>query len=252
MFSRSPRITRLFQSVRTLAGHSHYHNTRHRKAAVDASRQTTLNRVSRDVRVALSLHRNSPSPESSARLSRAVTNAKRAGLPKVRLNRLLNPVDTAGGKSGWFEGTIGGVGVLIRARVERDIVARVRSALVRAGGALSASGAFEEVFWISVIDARMVERAIELGVDDVDINDEGDVSMTCLGKDIWDKVWKGIVKDFGEECGERGKEWRVRAHVEVKDEKRDNINSLVEKLMGMDEVVDVMTNMEDKPEDEQG
>lgn len=73
--------------VRGFPGHSHYQNTRHPKATVDAKRATAFHRLSREVTAAIAT--GGADPSCNIRLARALDNARRANMPKARLQRAL-------------------------------------------------------------------------------------------------------------------------------------------------------------------
>lgn len=83
---------------RCLAGHSHWHNTRHRKAGQDKNRSDLFRRLSLSLTAAARAQLRADGCERfypdagatvSAELSRAIRNARKHGLPKSRIDNAI-------------------------------------------------------------------------------------------------------------------------------------------------------------------
>lgn len=245
--------------TRSLAGHSHYQNTRHRKAAVDAARQSTFQRLARDVRIAVTLSAEHNDPKASARLARAIENARRAGMPKQRLDRLLESAARGAARSetALFEGVLrSGVGVLVWAGTERKngVTSELRAVLARADGELAKAGwMFEERALVVVreLGVYSVEEVgccgIEEGVEDVVEMEDGGVELVCEGRRQSERVRDGLTRrlpllDGGGVYTVR--EFRPKRLVEVRGEGLQKVRGLLEALDRHPDVRDVVHNAE--------
>lgn len=176
---------------RGLAGHSHYHNTRHRKAAIDAKRATLFHRLAREVYSALA--QGGPDPSSNLRLARALENARRCNMPKARLDRALESaklnLSGIGVEPADYDAVLPrGIGVRMRAIQLRPkaIAAELRSLVRRAGGDFGKVHHFfhERMAVVAnVADDKLGEliilRAMENDVSDFNQCDDGAIEFAC-------------------------------------------------------------------------
>jgi YebC/PmpR family DNA-binding regulatory protein len=181
-----------------MAGHSKWHNIKHRKAAVDAKRGKMWSKCAKAIMVAA--RNGGPDPESNLTLRYAIDEARYANMPRDTIDRAIKKGSGELGAEEYenvrYEGYgPGGVAVIVdaltnnRTRTAGD----VRLAFARCGGNLGTSGCvafmFESRGRISVpvakapaasgraarreetrpgIDAdRLMELAIEAGALDV-------------------------------------------------------------------------------------
>ncbi|XP_046388820.1 translational activator of cytochrome c oxidase 1 [Ischnura elegans] len=77
---------------RKYAGHSKWANIKHIKAAKDAERSALFERLSRQIRVAIS-DGGSPSPETNLLLARAVEQAKKLNMPAASIQYILKAAE---------------------------------------------------------------------------------------------------------------------------------------------------------------
>lgn len=236
---------------RGLAGHSHFHNTRHRKAAVDACKQTTFQKLSREIYAAISV--GGEDVASNARLRRALENAKRSCMPKKRIDNALEKGRAGqGDDTVVFEGVFGEVGVLIRTYAHRRnaIAGEMRAILSRGGAELGKAGwMFEEWMGVVVSSGRggddLMLYAMEVGVEDVQVDADGDVRLMCSSRREMEHVREAVVRRFDDlrvdvYCV---REVKPKRTVVIKDqEQARRFERMVEVLQGHDEVVDVIHN----------
>lgn len=200
--------------IRGLAGHSHYHNTKHRKARVDAKRQTTFTKVCRDIYMAIKAGNNNVDASSNARLARALDAAKKANVPKERIERALSRAvhEERNDDTVVYEGVFpGGVGVMVTAvAANRNALAgEMRSLFSRAGGELGkARWMFEERISVIVevdsggeMDGQVLEdialHGMEEGAVDVETTDEGGVEILVSDIKSRERLQEGISWRFG-------------------------------------------------------
>eukprot|EP00177_Eucheuma_denticulatum_P005856 GFKZ01010676.1.p1 GENE.GFKZ01010676.1~~GFKZ01010676.1.p1 ORF type:complete len:269 (-),score=49.38 GFKZ01010676.1:2331-3137(-) len=245
--------------LRSLAGHSHYHNTRHRKAAVDAARQSTLTRLAREMRTALRMGVGGGDSRANARLARAIDNARRAGMPKERIARIVDahPKDGAANQTALFEGVLrSGGGFLVRASTERRnrVTAELRAMFVRAGRELGrAAWMFEDRFAV-VVRAQeeyllddVMWFAIENGAFDIVESEDGTVELLCEDAKGRESLRGRLMDEFpklSEEHVYGLREFRPKSVVQVGEDHEEKVQRLLQRLDEHPDVVEVIHNLQ--------
>ncbi|KAH3828789.1 probable transcriptional regulatory protein Pmob_0807 [Dreissena polymorpha] len=84
--------------VRTMAGHSHWHNIRHAKAAEDKKYQATLTKL--QIAMKSAIIEGGEDEKTNKRLADVLESMKRASVPKIQIQKIL---DNARKKSGPVE-----------------------------------------------------------------------------------------------------------------------------------------------------
>lgn len=164
-----------------MAGHSKWHNIKHRKAAVDKKRGKLWTKAARAIIVAAK--NGGGDPDSNLPLRYAIDEARYVNMPKDTIERAIKKGTGAGQGENYeairYEGYgPGGVAVLVealtdnRARTAGD----VRLAFTKVGGSLGASGCVAYLFQNQgqiALDAggldedKLVELAGQAGAEDV-------------------------------------------------------------------------------------
>lgn len=244
--------------LRSLAGHSHYHNTRHRKAAVDAARQSTLTRLAREMRTALRMGGGGGDPRSKARLARAIDNARRAGMPKERIARILDthPKEGAPNHTAMFEGVLrSGGGLLVRVSTARrnGVAAELRAMFFRAEGELGkAAWMFDDRFAVVVRSQEeysvddVICFAIENGAFDIAESDDGAAEFLCEDARAREILRERLMDEFPkltEEHVYAWREFRPKSVVQVAEEHKPKVLRLLQQLDEHPDVVEVIHNL---------
>lgn len=209
------------------------------------------------MRVAVTLSANDNDPKASARLARAIENARRAGMPKHRLDRLLDPATrgAAASETALFEGVLrSGVGVLMWTGTERKngVTGELRAVLARADGELGkARWMFDERFSVVVgeLGEYSVEEVgccgIEEGVEDIVEMSDGGLELVCEGRKESERVREGLARGLpllgGAEVYTM-REFRPKGLVEVRGEDMQKVRGLLEVLDRHPDVRDVVHN----------
>lgn len=235
--------------IRGLAGHSHYHNIRHRKAKMDAKRQSAFQKLSRDIYAAIKAGGSSDAM-ANARLARAVEMARRGSLPKERIERALQSgARRMSEGTAVFEGVFpGGIGVVVRASDGRRnaVAGEMRALFSRAGGEIGRAGwLFTEKHVVVVphVGEEVALCGMEEGAEDVDMSDEG-VEMICSNAAERERVKRVVVEKFGIEGAYGEKRMEARGMVAVEGERSEKLRRLFEALDGHDDVFEVIHNAE--------
>ena len=182
------------QFTRAMAGHSKYHNIRHRKAKQDAAKDKVQTRY-------LTLIKTAMKEGNEAKVERAVKDAKKNGIRGEVLERALKRGrDRQSGKLNdvLYEGNLsGGVLVIVEGLTDnpKRTAPEVRSVLTKAGGSLGAAGAASWAFsrrglleYAAPVDdaAReaLIEAAMEAGAEDIEDGEDGEEGMKA-GVEVW-------------------------------------------------------------------
>lgn len=236
-----------------MAGHSKFANIKHRKAAQDKKRAGSFTKLVREVVVAAKS--GLPEESKNPRLRAAVYAAKKANVPKDRIEAAIKKV--AGGQDdenyeeARYEGYgPGGVAVIVDALTDNRnrTASDVRTAFSKSGGSLGESGSvafmFERVGWLQykfeVADSEaMFEAAVEAGADDVESTEDGH-DVTCA-PDAFNEVREAMVEKFGDP--EEGRlSWKPNTTSEVDAETGRKVMNLVDVLEDSDDVQYVTVN----------
>jgi len=182
-----------------MAGHSKWANIQHRKGRQDKARGKLFTKLIREVTVAARI--GGSDLDSNPRLRTAVDKAKSQSMPKDNIERAISKGSGEGDDFNLEEVTYegygpGGVAILIESMTDNRnrTVAEVRHALTKFGGNLGAEGSVSYLFkqtgliTVSKIEDedKIVETAIELGAEDIEINDDGSIEIMTSPNDLVD------------------------------------------------------------------
>lgn len=252
--------------VRELAGHSHFHNIKHRKAAVDSRRQTQFQKLSNDIRGAITVGGNDPS--CNPRLARAIEVAKKAGMPNRRIENALCPssaIDLTNIPTATYYGVLPHSVVVrvtaLQAR-QRAIASELRSMFRRAGGDLEKGGwQFKDVHNVLLSlekdrceeteegDTALMESLtlIAMDCDVVDIAEDGEniLRLGCTSAAHCSFVEDALKREFPSLAQHLTRVHSVEpvALVTIEDETmRKSFDILMEKLDSHCDVVEIIHN----------
>ena len=238
-----------------MAGHSQFANIKHRKGAQDAKRSKLFTKIAREIIIATQL--GQPDPNFNARLRNAIAAAKKAGLPKDRIeNSIKKGSGELAGESYVelkYEGYgPGGIALIIEVQTDNRnrTASDVRSLLTKANGSLGESGSvgfmFEKVGQVSFPAAiaggeAMFEAALEAGASNCESGSEFH-EITCEAADL-NAVKEALMAKFGEP-EEAKLVWKPKDPMVVDDQtKAQAILDLIESLEDLDDVQAVYANM---------
>jgi len=213
----------------------------------------TFTRIGKDI--VMAIKDGGPSPDSNSKLRAVIQNAKAANMPKENIERAIKKAsDKSSGnyKEILFEG-YGPYGVAIIVETASDnnnrTVANIRSYFNKCGGSLGTAGSVEFMFdrvcnfkIKTEIDVEELELdLIDFGVDEV-IKEENEIliysqfeNSGVIQKELELKKIYIISSEF-----ERiPKQFKV-----LGDEKKEEVNLLIEKIEEDDDVQNVFHNME--------
>ncbi|NPA54328.1 MAG: YebC/PmpR family DNA-binding transcriptional regulator [Aquificae bacterium] len=240
-----------------MAGHSKWHNIRHKKAKMDAKRGQLFTKLLREITVAA--RQGGGDPEFNPRLRIAIEKAKKANMPIENIERAIKrgtgELEGVNYEEVVYEGYgPEGVAVIVECLTDNRnrTTAEVRHIFTKHGGNLGASGCvsflFEEKGVIYVSKSKydeetIFEKAIEAGAEDVIIDDEEFYEIRTEPKELY-SVKENLEKE-GIEI-EKAEITRIpTTTVEVKDpEKAEKLLKLLDALEESDDVQKVYSNFE--------
>ena len=183
-----------------MAGHSKWANIKHRKARQDAKRAKVWTKVIRELTVAARL--GGGDPTDNPRLRLAVDNALSVNMPRDTMDRAI--ARGVGGLAGGdveeltYEGYgPGGIAVLVEVMTDNRnrTVAAVRHAFSKCGGKLGTDGSVAYLFTkqgvVNLIGAdedAVMDLAIEAGAEDIEVEDDGVISVVTTPESFGDVV----------------------------------------------------------------
>jgi YebC/PmpR family DNA-binding regulatory protein len=180
-----------------MAGHSKWANIKHKKAAADAKRGKIFTRLIKEITVAARL--GGADIGANPRLRLAVDKAREQNMPKDTIDNAIKR------GSGQLEGVsyeevryegygIGGAAVMIDCMTDNRTrtVAEVRHALAKHGGNLGTDGSVafnfkhcgQFLFAPGTSEEKVIDAALEAGAEDVTVDDDGTVEVTCAPNDF--------------------------------------------------------------------
>lgn len=242
-----------------MAGHSKWHNIKHRKAGQDAKRGKIFTKIIRELTVAA--RDGGGNVEDNPGLRTVVDKAKAAQMPKDTMERAI--ARGAGGQEGsdlaqlTYEGYgPGGVAVLVETVTDNRnrTVAEVRHAFTKAGGNLGTDGSVAYLFdkkgqmsfAADTDEDTLVEAAIEAGADDVETDDDGGIEVTTAPDDFITVMDAIIAAGFEPEAAEVAMVPKTYSALDL--DTAEKVLRLLDALEDLDDVQNVYTNADFPPE----
>ncbi|MYD44604.1 MAG: YebC/PmpR family DNA-binding transcriptional regulator [Gammaproteobacteria bacterium] len=236
-----------------MAGHSKWANIKHRKARQDAKRAKVWTKLIRELTVAARL--GGASVDDNPRLRAAVDNALSGNMPRDTIDRAIARGAGDGEEGHLDEVTYegygpGGVAILVEVMTDNRnrTVAEVRHAFSKFNGNLGTDGSVaymferrgELHFEAGVDEEAVMEVALEAGANDVESDDEGNVTVITTFQ-----AFGGVLDAFRSSEMEPA-HWEVGMipsnSVDCDTELTEKVSVLVEALDDLDDVQNVFTN----------
>jgi YebC/PmpR family DNA-binding regulatory protein len=177
-----------------MSGHSKWSTIKHKKAATDARRGKLFSKILKEITVAARM--GGADPKGNPRLRTALLEARSNSVPGDNIDRAIKK-GTGELEGETYEEVIyegygpGGVAVLVEAATDNRnrTTAEVRHLFTRHGGNLAEAGSVAWMFkrrgWFSVertamSEEQLMELALELGVDDISVEEDRYEMYTAL------------------------------------------------------------------------
>jgi YebC/PmpR family DNA-binding regulatory protein len=236
-----------------MAGHSAWANIQHRKGRQDEKRGKIWTRIIREITVAAKI--GGGDIASNPRLRMAVDKAKESNMPADNIKRAVDR--GAGTLEGVdyseirYEGYgVGGAALIIDCMTDNKTrtVAEVRHALSKHGGNLGTDGSVAfmfkhcgQFFFSPGTDEESVmEVALDAGADDIIVDDEGSIEVTCPAFDfllVKEKMASaGLVPEIAEVV------MKALIPAQLVGDDAIKMRKLIDVLEDLDDVQEVFTN----------
>lgn len=237
-----------------MAGHSKWANIRRHKAKQDAKRGKLYTKIIREITVAAQI--SGSDPNSNPRLRAALDKAQEANMTKDVVDRAIKR--GVGGLEGEkvvevrYEGYgPGGIAIIVDclSNNRNRTVADVRHAFTKHGGHLGTDGSVaylfkkqgQITFAPGVSEEKMMEIALEMGVEDIIIHDDKSVDVLTTPEDFL-HAKDGLLK-VGFNPAQAEITMLANNRVSIADnEITEKIIALIDALEDLDDVQVVYTN----------
>lgn len=239
-----------------MAGHSKWANIKRHKAKVDAKRGKIYTKIIREVTVSAKM--GGGDAGANPRLRAALDKAQEANMSKDVIERAIKR--GTGGMEGEsveeirYEGYgPGGIAVMVDCMTNNRnrTVAEVRHAFTKSGGNLGTDGSVSYLFKKQgvmtfapgVDEERLMEHALELGVEDVISNSDKSVDV-ITGPDNFILVKDALLKS-GFKPEQADVIMRAETSVAITDkETAEKVMNLIDTLEDLDDVQSVYSNVD--------
>ncbi|WP_277630248.1 YebC/PmpR family DNA-binding transcriptional regulator [Atopococcus tabaci] len=240
-----------------MAGHSKWNNIKARKGAQDAKRGKIFQKHSKAIYQAAK--DGGPDPDTNPALKLAIDKAKSDNMPNDNIERAIKKVTSAGEGDNYEEVTYEGYGpngiaVLVHALTDNlnRTSTNVRVAFTRNNGSLGEKGSVSYMFdrkgyiaierdGLDVDEDTMLMSVLEAGGEELETSDEvfeiytdpSDFSAVC-----------DALEAEGYQFAQAEVTMFPQTTIEVDDETKEQIETLIEKLEDDDDVSEVFHNAE--------
>jgi YebC/PmpR family DNA-binding regulatory protein len=237
-----------------MAGHSKWANIKRHKAKVDAKKGKLYTKIIREITVAAKL--GGGDANANPRLRAALDKAQEANMTKDVVERAIKR--GVGGMEGESVDEIryegygpGGIAVMVDCMTNNRnrTAGEIRHAFSKNGGNLGTDGSvgylFKKqgtmTFAPGVDEERLMEHALELGVEDVIVNDDKSIDVITL-PDNFISIKETLIKSgFKPEQAEVT--MRAATNVAITDkETAEKVLNLIDTLEDLDDVQEVYSN----------
>lgn len=241
-----------YNVCRGMAGHSKWANIRHTKAAKDAERMKAFLKFSRMMKVAIK-EGGSADPKLNSKLGKVVEIARSNNMPVVSIENVLKSSQKSQDNAKPYMLEYRGPGgVFLLAEILTDSISRTKQSVVAATRKLNVQevkGAARHMFHekgVIVATSKgtsyetAMDSAIEVGAEDVDVEDEHFV-FTCASQDFMN-VKRGLeTLNFVIESA--SVDFLPINPVTIGDQDRELLEIVIQKLENMDDVMKVHVNL---------
>lgn len=243
-----------------MAGHSHWANIKHKKAANDAKKTKVITQMGRLIRGAIQV--GGPDPDTNPRLRLAIQKAKAQNMTNDVIDRILakarGAVDSKPMEDLTYEGyAVSGVAVVVEVMSDnRNRTApEIRKLFERGGGSMGAPGCvawqFHEkaLFVVSDSDEESVMEALLAGNGDAeDIREEEGQVLVSAPSNLYEIIREALTA-AGLSIASADISKVPENDVEISDlETAQKIQRLIDNLDDHDDVTAVYSNFAPTPE----
>lgn len=237
-----------------MAGHSKWHNIKHKKAASDAKKAKAFTKIIKEITV--SARTGGGDPASNPTLRGLLEKARSVNMPQENAQRAIKrgtgELPGVNYEAHQYEG-YGPAGIAVIVDVLTDnknrAIAELRSVFTRKGGSVAESGAVSWMFErLGVIHGTsstlsedvLLETLIEHDIKNIEQNDDH-WTITCSIQALTDVKETLQNMDFIIEDAEP--EWVAKDPMELSEDKQDQAVEFLQAIEELDDVQNVYTNL---------
>jgi len=232
-----------------MAGHSHWAQIKHKKALLDAKRGQIISKLIRAITIAA---REGNNPETNYKLRSAIERAKEFQVPLENIERAIKKGEAKEDnlEEIIFEAYLDEVQILIKAITDNKnrTLGDLRHLLNRFNGRLAEPGS---VIWnfkekgVIVISKNDEDKALEFADLITDFQEKnGDILLITVPEKL--NELKNKLESNGIKIKESYFEFRpINTLENIDDNLKTRVNQLVEKILSLDDVDEVFTNLND-------
>ena len=241
-----------------MSGHSKWHNIKGRKEKSDAERSKVFTKIGREIMVAVK--EGGPNIDSNSKLKMAIAKARQYNMPNDRINGIIkknSEIDNSNFVEQTYEGYgVGGVAVVVKCFTDNKnrTSSDVRYAFDKFGGSLGSTGCVSYMFdnrGVVVVEKNDKfdgDSAMELAINMNAVDCEDDEVFTIYTEPSATSV-NDLVKAF-EDANytilSSGVEMIPQNYVALDEHKRETFDKMIDKLNESDDVIDVVSNIEEE------
>lgn len=241
-----------------MSGHSKWNNIKGRKEKSDAERSKVFTKIGREIMVAVK--EGGPNIDSNSKLKMAIAKARQYNMPNDRINGIIkknSEVDNSNFVEQTYEGYgVGGVAVVVKCYTDNKnrTSSDVRYAFDKFGGSLGSTGCVSYLFdnrGVIVVEKGANfdgDAAMELAINMNAVDCEDDEVFTVYTEPSANAV-NDLVKAF-EDAGytilSSGVEMIPQNYIALDEHKRETFDKMIDKLNESDDVIDVVSNIEEE------
>lgn len=238
-----------------MAGHSKFANIKHRKGAQDAKRAKVFTKLVRAIVVAASS--GQPHPDFNPRLRVSLVAARKAGVPKDRIDTAIKKgageIEGENFEEMRYEGYApSGVALIVNILTDNKnrSASEVRAAFSKAGGNMGETGSvsfmFDNVgqiiYPVEISDyEELFEVAAQIGAQDV-VKDEEFYQIICEADDF-SNVRDQLIDKY-KDPESAGLIWKAKTPEKLSEESEEKVIKLIDTLEDIDDVQEVFANFE--------
>ncbi len=237
-----------------MAGHSKWDNIQYRKTRQDIKRSKIWTKITREIIIAT--RESGPNPIHNSSLRIAIEKANYVNMPKNNIQRAIQQ-----GSSHFndinceeirYEGYgISGVAFIIDTITDSRTrtASNIRSAFSKGNGRLGHKGSVsfmfknygEFLFESSVSEEQIIEIALDVGVDDVIINEMGFFEITCSTREYI--ILCDLFRSANLEIKTKRVSMKAINLISLNSEDLEKINKLIKALKSINDVKNIYTNI---------
>ena len=241
-----------------MSGHSKWNNIKGRKEKSDAERSKVFTKIGREIMVAVK--EGGPNIDSNSKLKMAIAKARQYNMPNDRINGIIkknSEIDNSNFVEQTYEGYgVGGVAVVVKCFTDNKnrTSSDDRYAFDKFGGSLGSTGCVSYMFdnrGVVVVEKNDKfdgDSAMELAINMNAVDCEDDEVFTIYTEPSATSV-NDLVKAF-EDANytilSSGVEMIPQNYVALDEHKRETFDKMIDKLNESDDVIDVVSNIEEE------